>query len=117
MSCPDEHFCPVSESLLGRLYKSSPEGIATLVKTVPPQTRAMLAYYCSRRAHLESLGLVIAATCTPEQLYDVAGKAGWDLFSRAQAEAHKPSQSLKPKSRHGVTLASGPLWKIPNISD
>ena len=117
MSLPDEHFCPVSESLFGRLYRSSPEGIAALVNTVPPNTRAMLAYYCSRRAHLESLGLVIAATCTPEQLYDVAGRAGWDLHTRAQAEATKPAEPRKPKSRQGVTLASGPLWKIPNISE
>ena len=117
MSLSDEHFCPVSESLFGRLYRSSPEGIAALVNTVPPNTRAMLAYYCSRRAHLESLGLVIAATCTPEQLYDVAGRAGWDLHSRAQAEATKPAEPRKPKSRQGVTLASGPLWKIPNISE
>ena len=117
MSLSDEHFCPVSESLFGRLYRSSPEGIAALVNTVPPNTRAMLAYYCSRRAHLESLGLVIAATCTPEQLYDVAGRAGWDLHTRAQAEATKPDELRKPKSRQGVTLASGPLWKIPNISE
>lgn len=117
MSLSDEHFCPVSESLFGRLYRSSPEGIAALVNTVPPNTRAMLAYYCSRRAHLESLGLVIAATCTPEQLYDVAGRAGWDLHTRAQAEAAKPAEPRKPKSRQGVTLASGPLWKIPNISE
>ena len=117
MSLPDEHFCPVSESLFGRLYRSSPEGIATLVETVPPDTRAMLAYYCSRRVHLESLGLVIAATCTPEQLYDVAGRAGWELHSRAQAEATKPAGPPKAKSRHGVTLASGPLWKIPDIAE
>jgi len=117
MSLPDEHFCPVSESLFGRLYRSSPEGLATLVETVPPDTRAMLAYYCSRRAHLESLSLVIAATCTPEQLYDVAGRAGWDLHSRAQAEAKKATEPPKPKSRHGVTLASGPLWKIPDIAE
>lgn len=117
MSLSDEHFCPVSESLFGRLYRSSPEGLAALVKTVPPNTRAMLAYYCSRRAHLESLGLVIAATCTQEELYDVAGRAGWDLHTRAQAEATKPAEPRKPKSRQGVTLASGPLWKIPNISE
>ena len=47
-----------------RLYRASPEGVSVVVKTVPPQTRAALAYYCSRRAHLESLALVIAATCS-----------------------------------------------------
>ena len=75
----------------------------------------MLAYYCSRRAHLQDLAFVIAKTCTAEDLYDVAGKAGWDLFARAQAV-----DSLEPpgtKSRHGVTLASGKLWNIPSLED
>jgi hypothetical protein len=113
MAIAEEHSCPVSESLLGRLYRSRPEGVAALVRTVPPSTRAMLAYYCSRRAHLQSLALVIAGTCTVEELYDVAGRAGWDLFARARAEASKPPELPKSKSRQGVSLASGALWKIP----
>jgi hypothetical protein len=115
MSLPSEHFCPVSDRLLGRLYRSSPEGIATLVRTVPIKTRAMLAYYCSRRAHFEDLAYVIARSCTAEDLYDVAGRAGWDLFARAQA-----AESMEPpavKSRRGVTLASGTLWKIPSLDE
>ena len=117
MSLPSEHFCPISDRLLGRLYRSSPEGIGALVRTVPAKTRAMLAYYCSRRVHLDGLGLVIAATCTPEDLYDVAGRAGWDLFSRAKIEANKPTEPPKSKSRQGVTLASGQLWKIPKLPE
>lgn len=115
MSFPAEHFCPVSDRLLGRLYRSSPEGIATLVRTVPTNTRAMLAYYCSRRVHLQALGYVIARTCTEEDLYDVAGRAGWDLFAQAQAvDAAEPPQT---KGRHAVTLASGALWKIPSPNE
>ena len=30
---------PVSDSVLGRLYRASPEGLAVLVKTVPPGER------------------------------------------------------------------------------
>ena len=110
-----EELCPVSDRLLGRLYRSSPEGVAALVRTVPPSTRAMLAYYCSRRAHLEGLGLAIAATCSQEDLYDVAGRAGWNLFARAQAA--KPQEEPKSKSRHGITLASGAIWRPPGFSD
>ena len=113
MSLPSEHFCPISDRLLGRLYRSSPEGISALVRTVPANTRAMLAYYCSRRVHLQSLGLEIARTCTEEDLYDVAGRAGWDLF--AQAQAAEPTEPPKPK--RGVTLASGALWKIPSPNE
>ena len=112
MALPSDEFCPVSDKFLGRLYRSSPEGLAALVRTVPPNTRAMLAYYCSRRVHLEALGLTIAATCSEEELYDVAGRAGWALFARAQA-ANSPQKS---KSRHGITLASGGLWSSPKAN-
>jgi hypothetical protein len=113
MALSSEEFCPVSENFLGRLYRSSPEGLAVLVRTIPPNTRAMLAYYCSRRAHLETLGLAIASTCPQEDLYNVAGKAGWDLFARAQVEAFEPAGPQREKSRQGVTLASGSLCKDP----
>ena len=53
---------PVSDSILGRLYRASPEGLAVFVKTVPPQTRAALAVYCLHRENLSSIGLAIAAS-------------------------------------------------------
>lgn len=108
MALPSEECCPISEALLGRLYRSSPEGMAVLVRTVPPSTRAMLANYCSRRAHLETLGFAIASICSQEDLYDIAGRAGWALFERAKAAL--PPEPKKTKSRHGITLASGPIW-------
>ena len=117
MALASEEICPVPETLLGQLYRSSPEGVDVLVRTVPPSTRAMLSYYCSRRSHLESLGLAIAATCSQEDLYDVAGRAGHELFTRARSEASKLAEPIRRKSRQGVTLASGPLWNIPRLSD
>lgn len=111
MALPSEDLCPISDSLLGRLYRSTPEGLAVLVRTVPPSTRAMLAYYCSRRAHMESLGLAIALTCSAEDLYDVAGRAGLALLARARAD--KPPGPQPSKNRRGITLSSGVLWKIP----
>jgi len=115
MAFPSEEPCPISDAELGRLYRSSPEGLDALVQSVSPSIRALLAYYCSRRAHLVSLGLTIAKTCTAEDLYDVAGRAGWDLFARAQAS--EGAEPPKPKSRHGITLAAGALWKIPSIDE
>lgn len=110
MALPFEEFCPISESLLGRLYRASPEGINVLVRTVPPSTRAMLAYYCSRRAHLESIGLSIAGTLSAEDLYDVAGRAGWDLHARARNAQLAEAQTTK--SRYEVSLATGALWNV-----
>ena len=64
MAFPSEELCPISDDELGRLYRSSPEGLDALVQSVSPGIRALLAHYCSRRAHLFSLGLTIAKTCT-----------------------------------------------------
>ena len=76
-------LCPVSDGLLGRLYRASPEGLAALVRTVPPRVRAGLAVYCSRRAELTSLGIVIAASCTEQDLLGEAGEVGRALFWKA----------------------------------
>ena len=110
MSLLGEEFCPVSDNLLGRLYKASPEGLAVLVETVAPATRAALAYYCSRRAHLEHIGLVIAASCREEDLYDHAGRAGLDLFAKATAQVPQAQTGTQPSKRGKVTLAATALW-------
>jgi hypothetical protein len=117
MSVLAEDECPVSPSLLGRLYSSSPEGLAVLVRTVPPQVRATLAFFCYRRAHLESIGLAVAATCTEAELVHELGQIGKDVFAQAQAATEQIVVPERvPKSRRGVTLASGPLWKPPGPS-
>jgi hypothetical protein len=111
MSLLSEEFCPVSESLFGRLYRSSPEGVAALIMTVPAQTRAMLADYCYRRAHLQSLGLAIAKTCSEHDLQRFGGRMGAELPSRARAQKSQKDESQpKPKSSKGVSLATGRLW-------
>ena len=117
MTFLSEDACPIEDGLLGRLYRSSPDGVAELARTVPARTRATLAFYCSRRAHLDSSGLTIAATCTPEDLYDIAGKAGLDLFARSQAEVSKSPEPSRIKSRRGISLSSGALWRVPTDQD
>ena len=103
MSLAAEELCPVAESLLGQLYRSSPEGVAVLIETVPPLTRAALAVYCYRRAHLEGLGLAIALTCSEDDLSTVGGRAGLTLLERAKAAGSTPV--IQIASRKHVTLA------------
>ena len=79
-----KEFCPVSSTFLSRMFRSSPEGVALLVRTVPGQTRAALAVYCSRREHLRSLGVTIAASCNERELAAQAGEAGKRLFGEAR---------------------------------
>ena len=66
---------PVSDRVLGRLFRASPEGLALLVKTVPPQTRAALAVYCLHRESLSSLGIAIAGSCERRDLLCEGGSA------------------------------------------
>jgi len=115
MSLAVEEECPVSLSLLGRLYRSSPEGLAVLVSTVPSQVRATLALYCYRRAHLQSIGLAIASTCSQAELVHELGRVGHDLFAQAQAEQPTSPKPTLAKSQRGVTLATGRLWQPPSL--
>jgi hypothetical protein len=106
-----EESCPVSDNLFGRLYRSSPEGVTALIKTVPEDTRAMLAVYCYRRSHLQALGLAIAETCSEYELQKFGGRMGSELLSLAQSQrsaAEDPQPKLK--SSKGITLATGRLW-------
>lgn len=73
---------PASDSILGRLYQASPEGLAVLMKTVPSQTRAALAIYCLHRKQLKSIGLTIAASCDRRDLLCQGGSPVLDLIQK-----------------------------------
>jgi hypothetical protein len=85
---PSEEKCPVSDELLGVLYRSNPHGLSALVTSVGSATRAMLALYCYRRAHLQDIGLSIAATCEEANLLSL-GAVGAILFSRSREAPHE----------------------------
>lgn len=104
---PSEEACPVSDELLGALYRSSPHGLADLVASVGSETRAMLALYCYRRAHLQTVGLAIAATCEETDLTWL-GAAGANLFSRSRAASVNATVSHHDR-RQTITLATAPL--------
>jgi len=109
-----EEPCPVADQTLGDLYRSHRQGLATLVHTVSPDVRAMLALYCYRRAHLQSLGLTIAASCSEDELVESGGHAGAVLFALARkAPAAVPEHS----GRRKITLSSGPLTTIAPLDD
>ena len=103
---PQEEPCPVSDQLLGELYRASPHGLEALIATVGPEAKAMLAIYCYRRAHLSSIGLAIAASCEEDDLATYGGQFGTVLFAKAR------EAPASPKAEHGrrkVTLATAPL--------
>ena len=103
---PVEETCPVPERLLGDLYRSSPEGLAMLVQSIPAQTRAILALYCFKRVHLKSIALALADTCDKDDLIIHGGDFGADLYERARRAPQVVEQ--RPK----ITLSRGTLMKV-----
>jgi len=95
----DNDTCPVADELLGSLYRDSEQGLAVLVESVSPDVRAMLALFCYRRAHLHSLSLAIAATCSERDLVAQGGLVGSTLH--AQSRETKP---VAAERRRGITL-------------
>ncbi|HZL30861.1 MAG TPA: hypothetical protein VFC54_07350 [Pseudolabrys sp.] len=106
----NEEACPVPESVLGELYRVSPHGLNALIETVPVQTRARLALYCYRRAHLASIGLAIAASCDEGDLAEFGGNLGADLFVKSR-EADTPIESFHSQRRK-ISLSSGPIRQV-----
>lgn len=79
-----EDAAPVSDELLGRLYRASKETITDLVAALPQRQRASLAVFCYTRNHLRDLGLAIAGTCDERALVEVAGAAGQVMLAQSR---------------------------------
>jgi hypothetical protein len=95
---PQEEECPVADSLLGTLYRSSPAGLRELVDTISTFNRAVLAVYCYRREHLRPLGLAIASSCDEDDLVAVAGMLGAAIFM--QSGVVEPAKTSKITLSH-----------------
>lgn len=107
--------CPISDEMLGQIYRASPNGLSALIELVAPAARALLAVYCYRRAHLASIGLVIAATCNKDDLTALAGNTGDGLFEKSQ-EA-RPASISRVNGRRKINLSKGPLRQPSPIED
>ena len=106
----NEEACPVPESVLGELYRVSPHGLNALIETVPAQTRARLAVYCYRRAHLASIGLAIAASCEEGDLCEFGGNLGADLFDKSR-QPETVTESFHSQRRK-ISLSTGPIRQV-----
>jgi hypothetical protein len=107
----DSDPCPVTDDLLGELYRASKNGLPELIETVSPDVRAALALYCYRRGHLKGIGLVIASTCEKYDLETHGGTAGAALHARAREVAPATPTASHYVARQKITLASGSLRK------
>jgi hypothetical protein len=108
--------CPIDDQTLGEMYRASPHGLSELIATVPQTARALLAMYCYRRAHLASIGLVIAAACEKDDLAVIEGKAGVALFERSRDPALRLSLAdVTANVRRKISLPNGPLRELSPI--
>jgi hypothetical protein len=115
LTSSDEN-CPIPESLFGQLYRSHPQGLAELVDTIPAHTRAMLALFCYRRAHLHALSLTIASTCDEMDLIEAGGRPGAALYELSR-QPEAPIATVHENGRRKVTLAKGALWQPAPLED
>ena len=102
----DDVPCPVTDQMLGDMYRASAHGLNELIATVSPTARALLAVYCYRRAHLASIGLAIAATCEEDDLISFGGNAGAMLFERSREVPKSSSIGAHLTGRRKITLAT-----------
>ena len=105
----EDEPCPVTDQMLGEMYRASAHGLNELIGTVSPTSRALLAVYCYRRAHLASIGLAIAATCEKDDLTSSGGNAGAILFERSREAPQSSLTDARANGRRKITLATEPL--------
>jgi hypothetical protein len=113
----EDEPCPVTDQMLGEIYRASEHGLNELIATVPPKARALLAVFCYRRAHLASIGLAIAASCEEDDLTSLGGNAGAMLFERSRKAPQSRLADAGTSNRRKITVAVGPLrTPIPDVN-
>jgi hypothetical protein len=97
---------PVPAELAERLYRAGESRAGDLVAGFSATQRANLAVYCYHKAHLQRIGLAIAATCERSVLELTWGRAlGKALFEQSRELALAPIRAVNPY-RPAVTLAT-----------
>jgi hypothetical protein len=110
--------CPVRDELLGELYRADQNGLPQLVASVAPDVRAMLALFCYRKAHLHSLAVAIATSCSERDLFRIGGRVGLALFALSrEAPATRPAPVSSYGSRKPITLSTTPLRALAPLDD
>ena len=91
---------------LDRLYRAAANRVGDIVENLRERERAKLAVFCYGRAHLNKIGLAVAARCSLDQLVAASGSsvAGRTLFAQSR-ELPEPAPKTYA-SRRAVTLAS-----------
>jgi len=91
---------------LDRLYGAAMHSVAGIVADLSPSERARLAVFCYGRAHLNLIGLAIAATCELAHLIAATHSptAGRTIFAQSRDPALIAEKPL-PGRRIAISLA------------
>ena len=92
---------------LDRLYGAATQSAHEIVATLTASERARLAVFCYGRAHLNAIGLAIAATCELDHLVAAAQSttAARTMFAQSRDRAVAAERPL-PGRRVPISLAS-----------
>lgn len=110
--------CPVSDDLLGAMYRANENGLPHLVASVPSEVRAMLALFCYRRNHMHALAISIASSCSERELIEHGGRVGSTLYALAREAPSVRSVSVSAySSRKAITLSTKPLSTLAPLDE
>ena len=102
---------------LERLYGAATQSAAEIVADLTASERARLAVFCYGRAHLNEIGLAIAATCELEQLLGAAtsATAGRAIFAQSR---DRTLTAGKPLGRRvAISLAGCPARRTEGTAE
>jgi hypothetical protein len=98
----DGTLCPVSDTMLSRLYRADASAMEVIAMALPESLRARLAVFCFSRSHLRDIGRQIASMCDPVILMREGGARLGHALLALMPERHPHQGFHRPK----VTLAS-----------
>ncbi len=90
---------------LDRLQQASLKTVADVVEGLTPSERAKLAVHCYGRAHLNAIGLAIAAQCELGSLITASNSAAAGQTLYAQSREERPAARPAYGRRAVITLA------------
>ena len=91
---------------LDRLYGAALSQVGDIVANLQESERAKLAVFCYGRAHLNMIGLAVAAHCALDHLVAASGSSVAGRTLHAQSRELPPPAPKTYASRRSVTLAS-----------
>lgn len=109
-----DDYAAMAEAL-NRLHRAATHTIGDIVGSLSPSERAKLAVFCYGRAHLNAVGLAIAAQCDLEHLMAASGSAAAGRVLYAQSREAAPAR--RPVSgRRAITLASSVSGRFASLA-